>query len=484
MIRSRAAASLGAGALVALAMPPWGWWPLAFVGAATHAAVTRRSRDGAFRCGLAFAAGWLAPATGWMWFLVPAGWPVAVAMFAAAHGLAAFLAARTARPWLAAPLLHALAEALRWSVPFGGVPLASLAIATAASPLAPVARLGGPLLLTLLVLATGFAAAEVVARRGTGSRIAGPCRVLAAAALVAVAGAVAPHGRDTGTVLRIAAVQGGGPQGTLAIETSPRDVVERHLAATRTLGPDAGVDVVVWPENVVTVRDFSSSTERQEIAAESARLGAPILVGITERAGDRGFTNAQVVVLGDGAVTGRYDKVRRVPFGEYIPLRGALSALGAPVDRVPRDAVAGTGPAVLDAAGTTMAVAISWEVFFPGRANEGIESGGTIVLNPTNGASYTGTILQAQQVASSALRAIETGRHLVQVAPTGFSAFVGPDGSVHDRTGVGERAVIVRDVPLRAGRTVYSRTGDLPWIAAMAGTAAWLSRRRRLPTGQ
>lgn len=484
MIRSRAAASLGAGALVALAMPPWGWWPLAFVGTALYALVVRRSRDGAFRCGLAFAAGWLAPATGWMWFLVPAGWPVAILMFAAAHGLAAFLAARSTRPWLAAPLLHALAEALRWSVPFGGVPLASLAIATAGSPLAAVARIGGPLLLTLLVLATGFAAAEVVARRQACSPVAGPVRALAAAALVAACGAVAPDGRDTGTVLRIAAIQGGGPQGTLAIETSPREVVERHLAATRGLAAGAGVDVAVWPENVVTVRDFSSSRERSEIAAEAARLGAPILVGITERAGDRGFTNAQVVVLGDGTVAGRYDKVRRVPFGEYIPLRGALSALGAPVDRVPRDAVAGTGPAVLDAAGTTMAVAISWEVFFPGRANEGVESGGTVVLNPTNGASYTGTILQSQQIASSRLRAIETGRHLVQVAPTGFSAFVGPDGSVHDRTGVGERAVIVRDVPLRTGRTVYSRTGDLPWIAAMVGAAAWLSRRRRLPTGQ
>jgi len=484
MIRSRAAASLGAGALVALAMPPWGWWPLAFVGTALYALVVRRSRDGAFRCGLAFAAGWLAPATGWMWFLVPAGWPVAILMFAAAHGLAAFLAARSTRPWLAAPLLHALAEALRWSVPFGGVPLASLAIATAGSPLAAVARIGGPLLLTLLVLATGFAAAEVVARRQACSPVAGPVRALAAAALVAACGAVAPDGRDTGTVLRIAAIQGGGPQGTLAIETSPREVVERHLAATRGLAAGAGVDVAVWPENVVTVRDFSLSRERSEIAAEAARLGAPILVGITERAGDRGFTNAQVVVLGDGTVAGRYDKVRRVPFGEYIPLRGALSALGAPVDRVPRDAVAGTGPAVLDAAGTTMAVAISWEVFFPGRANEGVESGGTVVLNPTNGASYTGTILQSQQIASSRLRAIETGRHLVQVAPTGFSAFVGPDGSVHDRTGVGERAVIVRDVPLRTGRTVYSRTGDLPWIAAMVGAAAWLSRRRRLPTGQ
>lgn len=484
MIRSRTAASLGAGALVALAMPPWGWWPLAFVGAALHAAIVRRSHEGAFRCGLAFAAGWLAPATGWMWFLVPAGWPVAVAMFAAAHGLAAFLAARTSTPWLAAPLLHALAEALRWAVPFGGVPLASLAIATASSPLAPVARIGGPLLLTLLVFATGSATTEIVARRSSATSATGPLRALAAAALLAVAGAVAPHGRDSGTVLRIAAVQGGGPQGTLAIETSPREVVERHLAATRSLDPGAGIDVVVWPENVVTVRDFSSSTEREEIAAQSARLGAPILVGITERAGDRGFTNAQVVVVGDGTVTGRYDKVRRVPFGEYVPLRGTLSALGAPVGRVPRDAVAGTGPAVLDAAGTRMAVAISWEVFFPGRANEGVESGGTVVLNPTNGASYTGTILQTQQVASSRLRAIETGRHLVQVAPTGFSAFVGPDGSVHDRTGVGERAVIVRDVPLRVGRTIYSRTGDLPWIAAMVGAVAWLSRRRRLLTGQ
>jgi apolipoprotein N-acyltransferase len=414
-----------------------------------------------------------------MWFLVPAGWPVAVALFASAHGAAAFLAARATRPWLAAPVLHALAEALRWSVPFGGVPLASLAIATAASPFAPVARLGGPLLLTLIVLAMGFAAAEVVARRS-----ARPLRAVAAAAILAVAGLASPNGRDTGTVLRVAAVQGGGPQGTLAIETSPREVVERHLAATRTIGADAGVDVVVWPENVVTVREFASSRELGEIAAEAARLDATFLIGVTERSGDRGFTNAQVVVLPDGTTADRYDKVRRVPFGEYVPLRGALAAIGAPVDRVPRDAVAGAGPAAIDAAGTTMAVAISWEVFFPGRANEGVERGGTVVLNPTNGASYTGTILQSQQVASSRLRAIETGRHLVQVAPTGFSAFVEPDGSVRDRTGIGERAVIVRDVPLRTGRTPYSRTGDLPWIAATIGAAAWLSRRRRLPTGQ
>jgi len=479
MNRPRVAASLGAGALVAFSMPPWGWWPLAFVGVACYAAILRSSRTGGFWCAVTFAAGWLAPATGWMWFLVPAGWPIVIALFAVAHGAAAALAVRSARPWIVAPLLHALAELLRWSVPFGGVPLASLGIAMADSPVAPAARLGGPLLLTLIVLTTGFAVAEAIARRD-----ARPVFVILTAGLIVAVAIVSPNGRETGTILRIAAVQGGGPQGTLAIETSARDVVERHLAATRTIRDTAEIDAVVWPENVVTVREFASSRERAEITAEAARLDVPFIVGITERVGDRGFTNAQVVVLPDGSFASRYDKVRRVPFGEYIPLRHVLSAVGAPVDRVPRDAIAGTGPAIINAAGTTMAVAISWEVFFPDRANDGVARGGTLLLNPTNGSSYTGTILQTQQIASSTLRAIETGRHLVQVAPTGFSAFVDPDGTVYDRTGVSERAVVVRDVPLRVGRTPYSLLGDLPWIAATLGAAAWLARRRRLPTGQ
>ena len=98
---------------------------------------------------------------------------------------------------------------------------------------------------------------------------------------------------------------------------------------------------------------------------------------------------------------------------------------------------------------------ISWEVFFGGRARDAVEHGGEVILNPTNGASYTGTIVQTQQVASSRLRAIETGRWVVQAAPTGFSEFVTPDGTVIDRTAVSEQAVIRHVVELRDGRTWY-----------------------------
>ena len=148
-------------------------------------------------------------------------------------------------------------------------------------------------------------------------------------------------------------------------------------------------------------------------------------------------------------------------------MRGVLDAIGAPVELVPRDAVAGTGPAFVDANDVRMAVAISWEVFFGGRVNEGVEAGGRVIVNPTNGSSYTLTVLQTQQLASSRLRAREQGRWVVQAAPTGFSAFVSPSGTVTERTSIGERRVITATVGLRSGSTPYARTGNAPYIWAL-----------------
>jgi len=266
----------------------------------------------------------------------------------------------------------------------------------------------------------------------------------------------------TSQTLRIAAVQGGGPQGVLAINTSARDAFDRHLKVTKTLLKQDKLDVVLWPENAIDVTEFASSREYLEIANEAKRLDAQFVVGVTEDAGTNRFTNAQIVVQPNGDITSRYDKVRRVPFGEYVPpgLRSFLKSIGAPVNQIPSDAVAGQEPAVLNLKQTDVAVVISWEAFFAGRANSGVESGGTILLNPTNGSSYTGTILQSQQLATNSLRARETGRWTIQAATTGFSAVITPQGEITQRLGIGEAKVIVADVPLNTGRTIYSYLGD------------------------
>jgi apolipoprotein N-acyltransferase len=238
---------------------------------------------------------------------------------------------------------------------------------------------------------------------------------------------------------------------------------------------------VIWPENAISITNqglFFDSPELTEIAQQANRLNVPFVVGITEDAGEGQFTNAQVVVNTDGSVTGRYDKVRRVPFGEYMPMRSLLKAIGAPTDLVPRDARAGDSRGWLDVADTRASVAISWEIFFGGRVNEGVADGATFIINPTNGSSYTWTILQTQQIAASRLRALEQGRDVVQISPTGFSAFIDSSGVVHERTSISEQQVVERSIQLRSGRTLYSRMGNAVYIWALLIAFAWLARRR------
>jgi apolipoprotein N-acyltransferase len=495
------ALALGGGFLVALSLPPWGWWPLGFVGVvllevALGERPTVRQRA---LVGFAFGLAWMAMGMGWMWQLTVPGYVAATLVFAGFHAAAA-VAAPTG-PWRAIgrPAAHALVEALRLSFPFGGVPLATMGLAQAGGPLLGLARIVGVIGLTWIVFQVGASLAgpspfvpAMVRRRRPDARgdwhgVLGLVPVL----VLVLAMTVAPDGDPTGRSLTVAAVQGGGEQGTRAIDVPSEIVTERHLEATATIEPSAELDLVLWPENVIDVDDepFEGSAVAAQVAAEAARLGVPFAVGITEDAEQTGrgepgqITNAQVVVTPDGEVVSRYDKVRRVPFGEYVPLRGLLEALGAPVDQVPTNAVAGTGPAVIELPdGTPIAVVISWEVFFAGRAREGVEAGGEMIANPTNGASYTGTIVQTQQVASSRLRAVETGRDLVQVAPTGFSAFVDHTGMVVERTSVSEQRVITAEVELRTGQTWYTTIGDGPLIVLLLVTLAaawWFAEGRR-----
>ena len=492
------ALSLGAGALVALSLPPWGWWPLSFVGVIVFEVViaTAPSRRARVRAGWMFGAGWMFLGMGWMIQLTAPGYVVAGAIFAGYHAAAAAIAPDGRWGVVGRPAAHALAEAARFAFPFGGVPLASLGIAQVSGPFAGVARVGGAIALTWLVFQLAALLAQSVTLNVRGAADTGPdarpstpgVSAAAATVLVAVivASFVAPSGSDTGESLRIAAVQGGGDQGTRATDFPSRVVTDRHLAATESIEVDPALDLVFWPENTIDVDTFAESEISELINEQAARLGVPIAVGLTEDVfidGRRRYTNAQVVISADGDAVSRYDKVRRVPFGEYVPLRSVLERITSAVDQV-GDAIPGTTPAYLDLpTGERLATVISWEVFFGGRAREGVALGAQVVLNPTNGASYTGTIVQTQQVASSRLRAIETGRWVVQAAPTGFTAVIDADGNVIERTSQREQRVITHDVMLRTGTTWYVRLGDRPFIilllaALLVSRAAMLRERR------
>ena len=461
------ALGLVAGLLICASLPPWGWWPLAPVGVALWLHLLGSgSRLQRFAVGCCVGIGWFAPSTLWMWALTPPGYVVSLVLgWGPLVGLVSIAVGSDRRRLFTLPAAIVLFEWLHDHAPFGGVPLSLLSMSQTRAPLLPIATVGGTLLLSAAVAAAGSALYLAVVER----RWREPAAVAGVLALLTASGLVWPTGDPVDTV-HAAVVQGGGPQGTRYSADQGPLVVQRHLDATATIRTDSGIDLVIWPENAINVEGaFTDTAWGPMISAEAVRLGATIVVGVVEDSPDdpEGFLNYVLVYEPDGSTGARYDKERRVPFGEYVPMRPLFEPIAG--DALPaRDQVPGDGSAAIDTEAGPLAVAISWEVFFPRRVREGVRDGGEIVINPTNGSSYWLTQVQTQQLATSTLRAAESSRWLLQASPTGFSGIFDERGRLLQRTDISEQEVLYADVPRLTGTTPAQALGALPALLAAA----------------
>lgn len=478
-----------AGLLVAFSVPPWAFWSLAFPGIALFAwclqGLRARSRAVA---GMTFGFGLFGPTLFWISEFHGVGY---IALLVLEGSFFAFAAVCTPRRRLAGlvalPASYLLAEVARGVVPFGGLPMGGLPLGQATGPLVPIARLGGAYLLTGMAVSVGVALVALARRNFRAASV-----LVLVPVAVAGLGAIAPDGsggnRDR---IRVAVVQGGGPRGFRAVDSDPGEVLEAHLAVSEALQPGA-FDLVLWPENTIDVPTIEGSEAADQLSALAQRLDATVIAGVTEDAGVDNFQNTSVAWGPDGAIVDRYTKVHRVPFGEYVPLRGLIGRF-ADLSVLPRDAVSGKGAGVVRTEAGDFGVAISYEVFFSDRGRAAARAGGHVLLVPTNAASFTTSQVPTQEIAAGQLRAWETGRSLVMSAPTGYGAFVDARGRVLERTTLGRAEILTRDVEVRTGRTIYVVLGDLPVIvlALIVLGLSWSSdvlsvrepRRRRVTSG-
>ena len=473
LFRSEFLKPLVAGLLIAASVPPWGFWPCSFIGIAIlDISIANKSAIKRFVLGFLVGLAWLLPSTFWMIDLTPPGWIAAGLIHSSFLAVGMALVPPKKGRQLALVGIMTLVELARWRFPFGGVPLASIPIGQASGPVAPLSKVAGPLLIVAVVTSAGcFISTIIRTPRKT-------VKVIAKAVILTVGlGAItafAPNGREIESI-NVAVVQGGGPQRTRATPTGAAIVFANQVSATNNVATP--VDLVVWPENVVNPDPDLPEADKNpsRLYSDDARLtlkslsksfDTVIAAGWFHKDPDDTSSNLNYVEVlePEGQVAGRFDKVRTVPFGEFVPLRGLVERFAK--NSLPaRDVQPGTEPAVIETSLGKLGVVISWEVFFEERAREAAEHQAGIIINPTNGASYWLTQVQSQQVASSQLRAIETGRWFLQSAPTGFSAIIDPSGKVLQRTGISEQAVMQANVGIRTGNTWYTKIGIWPMLA-------------------
>lgn len=362
------------------------------------------------------------------------------------------------------------------------------------------AALAGAAGLTAVLLLANEAVSAALARRAGGWRAAAPALALAAAApllLALAAWAAAPQAAPPGTpTVRLGLVQANitgyearrREQGAAAVV---REVLDTHFAMSWDAVERQRVDAVLWSETVYPTTFGQPKSEAgaaldAELQATIDAAGVPFVFGTYDRDSDGEYNAAAFVQPGAGLV-GRYRKTRLFPFTEALPagldtpaLRAALPGAG--------QWRPGSGARVFPlrlSGGREVPVLplICLDDTDPRLALDGVRLGAQLILTMSNDEWFTrhpqGAALHQ---AVAAFRSIETGLPQFRVTTNGLSAVIGPRGELLATTRMGERTLVVGELPARdPAPTLLARWGDWVGRAAavlLAGLALVAAGRR------
>jgi len=276
--------------------------------------------------------------------------------------------------------------------------------------------------------------------------------------------------------------------------------MQTYAELTREASKDRP-DLIIWPESATPGainRNLGIYARIRHLAEEA---GSSLLLGSSqlrkfENNGlkEAKYWNSAFLISTESETFNnqRYDKIRLLPFGEFLPFEGTIPWAYIKVPDV-GDYISGMEFTVFELPAFRFGVTICWENIFPGLFRQFVKNGAQFMVNITNEAWFGKTAAPCQFVSMSIFRAAENRIFVVRCANSGISCFIDPYGRIMDRvmdaTGqdIFVRGVLSRSVIPLKSKTFYTRYGDwLAWLSIFSSLAlllvAWLKAKPNLPS--
>jgi apolipoprotein N-acyltransferase len=248
--------------------------------------------------------------------------------------------------------------------------------------------------------------------------------------------------------------------------------LKKHIDLTESAIREGKPDLVVWPESSVQGPLEADMATRNILASLAKNNAIHMVVGTSQspkfgKGGIEGkeYYNSAQFILPDGSFSGHYDKVRLVPFGEYIPARNIFPW---PARYISRDAVfkPGVEYKIFRIEEIPFAVVICWESSFPDLVRRFAKNGAKFLVNITNESQGGRTAASHQALSMNVFRAVENKIAVVRAANTGISCFISPKGEVMGKVSKNGHDIFVegyltRELPLEHAGTFYNKYGDI-----------------------
>jgi apolipoprotein N-acyltransferase len=338
-----------------------------------------------------------------------------------------------------------------------------------------VARWGGVYGVSFLIVTVNAAIAFALVNRSKRA-------VLIAAAIVSVVLIIIGLNSRSSTLLsntdvaaHVVAIQPNVPMELDKSVDEMRSLTARHIEmsgnALRQLPNDGLSRLVIWPESPMNFTYANSSEFRELVSTFTRSNHTALLFNSQEPAPDRGIFNSAVLVNEEGRLVGQYDKIRLMPFGEYVPLPRRLPGANL-ITAIVGEFSPGTNYNLLPVSNAKVGVFICIESAYPYIARTFAHEGADVLINISNDGYLGRTAVMKQHLANAIVRAVENGRPVLRVTNTGITTYITPDGEARDQTAGFEPAVRVWTIARNEqGATFYTRYGDV-FAGVCAGITA------------
>ena len=263
----------------------------------------------------------------------------------------------------------------------------------------------------------------------------------------------------------VVAVQPNVPMTLVKSVAEMRQLADHHFTiseqALKNLPQDGNPRLVIWPESPMYFSYGSDGLLRERIANFAKQHQTFMLLNSQEVAPNDGLYNSAVLINEEGKLVSQYDKIRLLPFGEYVPLPRWLPGAGL-ITAIVGDFTPGTEYRQMQIGPVRAGTFICIESAYPYIARQFTRDGADVLINISNDGYLGPTAVLRQHLANAVFRAVENGRPVLRVTNTGITAFITERGEVTDSTSTYRHDVRVWSVVRSPkSQTFYASVGDL-----------------------
>ena len=239
------------------------------------------------------------------------------------------------------------------------------------------------------------------------------------------------------------------PNFDLKYNLSNADLSENILRLIKYSEPENKKKTLfVWPEGIFTGYNYEEIKKYRALFKEAFSDNHLILFGsntIQEDADSNQIFNSLIVVNNKFDIVFKYNKIKLVPFGEFLPFEFLLNKLGLKkITEGYGSFSKGFNNNVFTLGNSRILPLICYEIIFPELSRGSIN----LIINISEDAWFGNTIGPNQHFAKAIFRAIENNVYLARSANKGFSAFIDNKGIVKKILKPNETGVIELNVPI------------------------------------